>query len=694
MPQRVTGPADSTAAERVPSQRTKPQATGTPVAAAVPPAGAGTVAYLQRMQALAGNQAVQGLIDSAGQPPRPPQAPRHRPTAIGIQRTYTGSRSVQRVGSRSVQRAGDAEPGTGQPAPASVPGGAGWTATGKQVLVHQPSGANLRDQPAPEEEGSFTLEHLTQNTRVLSLRHNPATHWHAVRIVDGEHAGSTGYLADWLVRDDAPDPGAVVYNVQSGDHLRTVVQNHPQYASYPIVTGDDARSLVMAVYTANQNGSGVRLVGDADGGLFDSALDTLDDYRAVTRRIYQTIELVGGEQIWLPGVAYVNSLKSDGTIPQRADWKNAAIEFGKRVAGLQLGLTEGLIGSVVDLLTGMFDLAKGAIDLIISTITGEVFGAIGELLDFLGTLVEEGQILQFAKDVAAGLVHSVIDAGKGFVKQWNAPLAFDAWRFRGKVVGYVLAEVLMAFLSGGLSALKWLDKLGDVGKIARRVISKVENATGDLPLPGRGAKGADVPDAKAGRRFDGDDQLEPDRLAVVLKARALAEVHDTADTPVNMAVATLNAAFKASNPWINEFSAQPKAEPGHYRIIMRTTIDDDYTTGRASGPTPFPRRTLRGVSLSWLKKHKPRNWQQVTTRDHEGFIWKDENGVERLRYMRPSGKNPANSKWSRQANGYFRWQPADSNPSNPTFLDIDGNVVPQTAPDFAERTHIMYEGPR
>jgi hypothetical protein len=596
MPQRVTGSADSTAAERARSQRTKPHATRSPLAATVPPGGAGTVAYLQRMQALAGNQAVQGLIDGAGQPPR------HRPTAtIGIQRSYSGSRSLQ--------RAGDAEPGTGAPAP--VPGGAGWIATGRQVLVHQSSGANLRDQPVPEEEGSVTVEHLVQNTRMLSLRHNQATRWHAVRIVNGEHAGATGYLADWLVRDDAPDAGAVVYDVQSGDQLGTVVQNHPQYAGYPIVTGDDARSLVMAVYTANQNRGSVRLVGDPDGGLLEGALDSLDDYRAVTRRIYQTIELVSGEQIWLPGVSYVNMLKSNGTIPQRADWKNAAIEFGKRAAGLQLGLTEGLIGSVVDLLTGLFDLAKGAIDLIISTITGEVFGAIGELLDFLGSLVEDGQVLQFAKDVAAGLVHSVIDAGKGFLKQWKAPLIFDAWRFRGKVVGYVLAEVLMAFLSGGLSALKWLDKLGDVGKIARRVISKVEKATGDLPLPGRRAKGADVPDAKAGRRFDGDDQLEPDRLAVVLKARALAEVHDAADTPINVAVATLNSAFKPTNPWINDFSATPKAEPGHYRIIMRTTIDDDYSTERrdvwdheSNGGHAIDRHV--GKDIGWLRRRLER----------------------------------------------------------------------------------------
>jgi hypothetical protein len=108
---------------------------------------------------------------------------------------------------------------------------------------------------------------------------------------------------------------------------------------------------------------------------------------------------------------------------------------------------------------------------------------------------------------------------------------------------------------------------------------------------------------------------------------------------------------------------------------------------------PFPRDNMRGVSLSWLRRNKPKGWREVPTRDREGWIWKDENGVERLRFMRPSGTNPANSQWSRQANGYFRWQPGHSTPERPVYLDIDGNEIPPTHPLFNELTHIMYEGP-
>jgi hypothetical protein len=66
----------------------------------------------------------------------------------------------------------------------------------------------------------------------------------------------------------------------------------------------------------------------------------------------------------------------------------------------------------------------------------------------------------------------------------------------------------------------------------------------------------------------------------------------------------------------------------------------------------------------------------------------DENGVERLRFMRPNGANPGASQWSRQTNGYFRWKDANGN-----YLDIDGKVLTDTSENFLERTHIMYEGP-
>jgi hypothetical protein len=104
----------------------------------------------------------------------------------------------------------------------------------------------------------------------------------------------------------------------------------------------------------------------------------------------------------------------------------------------------------------------------------------------------------------------------------------------------------------------------------------------------------------------------------------------------------------------------------------------------------FPRQTLRGVSLKWLERNKPRGWRTVPADKGSGWKWIDENGRERLRFMRPTGRNPGSNKWSRQANGYLKWNDSQGN-----FLDIDGNVLPggASAGDLPG-AHIMYEGPR
>jgi RHS repeat-associated protein len=101
-----------------------------------------------------------------------------------------------------------------------------------------------------------------------------------------------------------------------------------------------------------------------------------------------------------------------------------------------------------------------------------------------------------------------------------------------------------------------------------------------------------------------------------------------------------------------------------------------------------PGASLRGKSLKAIERAKPKGWRKVKADDGSGWKWVDQNNTERLRFMRPNGKNPMASKWSRQSNGYFRWK----NERN-QYLDVDGNVVDPNAVDYPERTHIMYEGP-
>ncbi len=94
---------------------------------------------------------------------------------------------------------------------------------------------------------------------------------------------------------------------------------------------------------------------------------------------------------------------------------------------------------------------------------------------------------------------------------------------------------------------------------------------------------------------------------------------------------------------------------------------------------------MRGKSIQYIKRNKPKGWREVPTKDNEGFIWLDEAGNDRLRFMRPK---KGDVDWERQKNGYFRWQNETGE-----YLDIDGNIVPRNPNNiFHDKTHIAYEG--
>lgn len=86
--------------------------------------------------------------------------------------------------------------------------------------------------------------------------------------------------------------------------------------------------------------------------------------------------------------------------------------------------------------------------------------------------------------------------------------------------------------------------------------------------------------------------------------------------------------------------------------------------------------------------HAPKSWKKVTTDRGNGWKLIDENGVERIRFMRPDKKS-ISPKWDRIKDGYWRRQN-----ENKEFLDEYGNVVPESDPQFQEKTHIGYTGVR
>jgi RHS repeat-associated protein len=107
----------------------------------------------------------------------------------------------------------------------------------------------------------------------------------------------------------------------------------------------------------------------------------------------------------------------------------------------------------------------------------------------------------------------------------------------------------------------------------------------------------------------------------------------------------------------------------------------------AKGYEDLPFESLSGKSISWIKRQKPRGWRTVAKDNGLGWKWLDASGNERLIFQRPSGQNATNSQWARMDNGYFRWLDEYGN-----YMDVDGNAIKKTDPQFNEKTHIRYEG--
>ena len=104
----------------------------------------------------------------------------------------------------------------------------------------------------------------------------------------------------------------------------------------------------------------------------------------------------------------------------------------------------------------------------------------------------------------------------------------------------------------------------------------------------------------------------------------------------------------------------------------------------------FPFSNLRGKSEKYLQRNIPTGWSTKPLDRGSGWKWVDEDGQERLRFYRGTGLPPSHpdNQYARQSHGYIRWLNADGD-----YLDIDGNAVPRSDPDFQWKTHIPYEGP-
>jgi Domain of unknown function (DUF4157) len=566
------------------------------------------------------------------------------------------------------------------------------------------AGVNLRARP---DGGLPAIGKVRYDTAVHVLAADTTG---AFYFIIAPSAGATGQGQGqgrgqgWINRDfvalGMPDPGATLHHVTEANLTEILDAHYVAPGRWRLAPGNDYTTLAAAVATANEGRTGVRIDWQRYQAYQDEYALRLaaDPWMRENRAIYHASQVTAGHNVWLPSPAYVRMLQGAGVMGARPDWVNAAVAVGKGIAGFHAGLVSGVFGSLRDTLAGLWELGETVVGVITRALDGSVFADLEALHDELRNLS-----WQKARDMIASVVTMARDALGDFAAQWNHPDVFQQWFFRGRIAGAVALEVVLAIISGGGTlGAKVAAKIGQYAPRLARALGKALQFADDLDVTssrrrGRGhGSGSHGPDAGAPGRGDRDRDMsedERDFARTLAIARMITEAHDERDTPVDELLRQLDTTLAARSRAVRGYKAYPHpTRPDHHRIVQfsrQREVDGDYSGRRDSTEheKDFPRKSLQGVSLKWLRKNKPRGWQETPSRDHEGWIWKDQNGIERLRFMRSTGLDPSNNKWSRQASGYFRWKDAGDN-----YLDINGNVVAE-GPEFHVLTHIIYEGP-
>ena len=282
--------------------------------------------------------------------------------------------------------------------------------------------------------------------------------------------GEIGWIPAVAAALDPPEPKAELYKVKPGDKAINLVAQwyKPQggfsrawnpFADDP----GDARFYVAALAFANKGRAGVK---------------SPDDLSATSA--WKEVEVIAPNTIWKPSRKFLNDLKgkvSSGSITKSA-WDTAvsvveaAANFIIGAGAFIGGLVYGALESIYDLFAGVVDLVKMIWDVLVSLFTGNIVSDAKALWENIKKIDPKALWADFKK-------------------KWNADSVADRWFFRGRVLGYIIMEIVMLVFSGGvITAIKWVGKFGKIGKLLAK-LPKVAELAGKM---GRAAKTVKLPE--------------------------------------------------------------------------------------------------------------------------------------------------------------------------------------------------------
>lgn len=453
--------------------------------------------------------------------------------------------------------------------------------------VNAENGIILHDTPSPSDEayqakrdnaGEYVIDHNHPLT-VVAEGNDDNEGWVLVKTPIGE----VGWIERRYISKKPEIKSQEIfpsYTVQEGDNLESLINSY--YEDYPYATGNDRRTVALAIYLYNKDkpGSGVYRNVDKYKNA-GSWKDSLDPWMQETRANYESVELYTGGKVLLPPVEFIQEMRKLGEIEKRPDFVNAVIEGGRVIqgfiAGVGIGFWDALSGAVEDLY-----------NLVVDIFTGEIFNQIAEMFNTIMDLGLEG-VWDMIKDFGTSTWEEVVAA-------WNNPNPYERGKYFGEIIGMILFEVVLAILTWGVgTAIKNSTRVTKIMKLFPSWTKKIDkpkykNKYDNIDKP----KDRDIDLDKDKNKSDHDkdkndkesDKDKAEDTQAALKAKVYVESQDALNPSpeVRLVLSFINKTpgMKLSGGKRYKAERNSKGE-GHFRIYYNPTLDNDYSEGENNG---------------------------------------------------------------------------------------------------------------
>jgi hypothetical protein len=459
-------------AHHLPAPRAR-SSTGSPTGSRAPFASLGT-RDVQRLQASAGNGAVTRMLSQRAAP-RPATTARGRGSAKSAQRaegTATTAQRAQMGASDGQTIVLSREPEQRPPTEGESVALIGLThndgfGPDGQKLSRGPM-TKLRPTPstAVKEIAEFPV-----NTRVLADK-KIGTWYHVV--VEG--TGQTGYMAVDLVETRLPDPKSRFHRIRSLETAFDIIKSHynVDFEGYKNLRFY-ANGLVEVNHSIGRNGI-------YEPPPMEKMRIARETWKRTGKFIYLDAATKEDRQIIIPSREFADTLDvSSGSWIRDVGhkiggWLEKAAAFVAFPAGLIVGALECVYDTVAGIVEMVWKLIK-------SIVTGSLLSDLEELADGLTKLFTDPKTRGAALEALADWLD----------EKWNNSSAVKRWYWRGWIIGYIVAEVLLTFFSGGEALIaQAAQKFGALIKLikATQYGAKVFHALEKVGQAAKGSKAA------------------------------------------------------------------------------------------------------------------------------------------------------------------------------------------------------------